>query len=398
MPTLARAARNARRCRRRIGPLGFLVGGNWVTIYTGTSPSHAPVPVLRPGPRRHVRTGVGRAVRSRARSPVAGVEVGVRRAAGGSRCSTRRTRRVDRGLNGVQLVGVGLPRSPRRDGVVSRSRCSTRSTRSTARICSATTDRAVSAPRAVRRLAPRRRRSARPAENQVAARRDARRASRRRRRCRAICSTEGDWDLFFTVFGESHCAGHQFWKMHDETHPWHDPEERRAARRRSVARTSTPRSTPHSANCSITPATTRPSTCTCRTACGRTTTGPVCSIRCCGGSTNTRRGTDRARIVHARRSTSPSTRCPRSARRSRAVVADRPPPPAASRRAADRHRRPAGRHSRSGSGERRWWMQPNDSVFGSVRLNLDGREPNGRICGDAQARGGGVARASACSS
>ncbi len=30
-------------------------------------------------------------------------------------------------------------------------------------------------------------------------------------------------------------------------------------------------------------------------------------------------------------------------------------------------------------GERRWWMQPNDSVFGSVRINLDGREPNGKI-------------------
>lgn len=34
-----------------------------------------------------------------------------------------------------------------------------------------------------------------------------------------------DWDLFFTVFGESHCAGHQCWHLHDETHPRHDPRQ-----------------------------------------------------------------------------------------------------------------------------------------------------------------------------
>ncbi len=47
---------------------------------------------------------------------------------------------------------------------------------------------------------------------------------------------QGGWDLFYTVFGEAHCAGHQFWKLHDETHPWHDAEERRRARRRSAPR------------------------------------------------------------------------------------------------------------------------------------------------------------------
>src|SRR5712692_8704822 len=29
----------------------------------------------------------------------------------------------------------------------------------------------------------------------------------------------GDWDLFVTVFKESHCAGHQFWHLLDELHP-----------------------------------------------------------------------------------------------------------------------------------------------------------------------------------
>ena len=30
------------------------------------------------------------------------------------------------------------------------------------------------------------------------------------------------WDLFFVVFGESHCAGHNFWHLHDRDHPRHD--------------------------------------------------------------------------------------------------------------------------------------------------------------------------------
>jgi predicted AlkP superfamily phosphohydrolase/phosphomutase len=34
----------------------------------------------------------------------------------------------------------------------------------------------------------------------------------------------GGWDLFMTVFGESHCGGHYFWHLHDPTHPRHDPD------------------------------------------------------------------------------------------------------------------------------------------------------------------------------
>ncbi len=29
------------------------------------------------------------------------------------------------------------------------------------------------------------------------------------------------WDLFFGVFSETHCAGHQFWHLHDPSHPRH---------------------------------------------------------------------------------------------------------------------------------------------------------------------------------
>ena len=38
----------------------------------------------------------------------------------------------------------------------------------------------------------------------------------------------GDWDFFAQVFTESHCAGHQCWHIHDPSHPWHDAEQARA--------------------------------------------------------------------------------------------------------------------------------------------------------------------------
>ncbi|HEV2781745.1 MAG TPA: alkaline phosphatase family protein [Actinophytocola sp.] len=35
---------------------------------------------------------------------------------------------------------------------------------------------------------------------------------------------QGGWDLFLTVFGESHSVGHQMWHLHDPKHRWHDAE------------------------------------------------------------------------------------------------------------------------------------------------------------------------------
>lgn len=35
---------------------------------------------------------------------------------------------------------------------------------------------------------------------------------------------QGGWDLFLTVFAEGHCAGHQFWHVHDRSHPRYDAE------------------------------------------------------------------------------------------------------------------------------------------------------------------------------
>lgn len=34
---------------------------------------------------------------------------------------------------------------------------------------------------------------------------------------------QGGWDLFLTVFTESHCVGHQCWNLHDSTNPKHNP-------------------------------------------------------------------------------------------------------------------------------------------------------------------------------
>ncbi len=34
--------------------------------------------------------------------------------------------------------------------------------------------------------------------------------------------TTEDWDLFLAVFADSHCAGHQFWHLHDRKHPRFD--------------------------------------------------------------------------------------------------------------------------------------------------------------------------------
>lgn len=33
-----------------------------------------------------------------------------------------------------------------------------------------------------------------------------------------------DWDLFVATFGETHCAGHQFWHFFDPAQPGHDPD------------------------------------------------------------------------------------------------------------------------------------------------------------------------------
>jgi predicted AlkP superfamily phosphohydrolase/phosphomutase len=38
---------------------------------------------------------------------------------------------------------------------------------------------------------------------------------------------KGDWRFFAQAFSESHCVGHQAWHVHDPAHPRHDPEQAR---------------------------------------------------------------------------------------------------------------------------------------------------------------------------
>jgi predicted AlkP superfamily phosphohydrolase/phosphomutase len=47
--------------------------------------------------------------------------------------------------------------------------------------------------------------------------------TRRRAEWSRALLERGGWDLFMTVFTESHCVGHQCWHLHDAKHPAHDP-------------------------------------------------------------------------------------------------------------------------------------------------------------------------------
>ncbi len=45
-----------------------------------------------------------------------------------------------------------------------------------------------------------------------------------RRRLLVDLARGRDWDLFFAVFAETHCAGHNLWHFHDASHPLHHPD------------------------------------------------------------------------------------------------------------------------------------------------------------------------------
>ncbi len=47
-----------------------------------------------------------------------------------------------------------------------------------------------------------------------------------KRRLSASILADEDWDFFLNVFGEPHSVGHQLWHVHDPTHPRHDPAVR----------------------------------------------------------------------------------------------------------------------------------------------------------------------------
>ena len=371
MPTLARLL-DAGASQETLGPLGFLVGSNWVTIFTGTSPSHhqflcsgqirggtyEPAWVGPYGAGYGTKTPVWKWVSD------AGGRVAVIDAPHAA---------VATELNGVQLVEWGchdrhagtksFPPSLL-DDINAKYGAHLPGTR--------TAPFPHHAPCDISHRAGDHRTTA---ENQTLLAEILHGVEQKAALSRDLLD-QGDWDLFFTVFGESHCAGHQFWKIHDETHPWHDPEERRAlggdplraiysaldAGLGELIDHAGPDATVyvhlshgmrahHDGTCLLDPVLWRLD----EYASQADKRGPFT------------RAVDIAANV-----------LPRTARRSALTsLID-------FRRRVVPTRGPIGTDGRSVDipqwiGERRWWMQPNDSVFGSVRLNLDGREPDGRI-------------------
>jgi predicted AlkP superfamily phosphohydrolase/phosphomutase len=182
----------------------------------------------------------------------------------------------------------------------------------------------------------------------------------------------GDWDLFFTALGESHCGGHQFWKVHDPTHPWHDGAER--------AELGDPVRTIYGAlDATVGELIERAD-------------GATVYVHLTHGMRAHYDGTVLLEPVLWRLDQYASRHFERGLLgRATALAAEVIPVSQRSRAAtaAVALRRRAGRipplgpptdaHIPPWLGQRRWWMQPNDSVYGSVRLNVEGREPNGRI-------------------
>jgi len=178
----------------------------------------------------------------------------------------------------------------------------------------------------------------------------------------------GDWDLFLTVFGESHCVGHQMWHLHDPTHPRHDPSlaERlegdpvRSVYRRLDAAIGDhlDRLGPDDTAYVIFPH-------------GMTAHNDGTHLfdhvlhrldwsldDPAGLGRQTRAAAELARLIprpvrgHALRAAAPLLRA---------------------------HTRPSDLAPLRPPADRRWWQAPNNTVDGAVRINLAGREPHGRI-------------------
>ena len=186
--------------------------------------------------------------------------------------------------------------------------------------------------------------------------------------------TGDDWDLYFAVFGEAHCSGHQFWHVHDETHPWHDAaararlggdplrdglrgarrHDRRAHLERLDDETTVYVLLSHGMRAHYD---------------GTQLLDPVLWRLDEYASGALERGV-MSRAADAASARLPRALCapPRSAR-----------PAGLRRRLQDRVPLGYFEGEMPWLGQRRWWAQLNDTVSGCVRVNLEGREPNGRV-------------------
>jgi predicted AlkP superfamily phosphohydrolase/phosphomutase len=364
MPVLARMLGGAAAMQETVGPLGWLVGGNWPTIYTGTTPSRHQflcsgqipggtyenawlVPINEP---RAIWDDVS--------------DAGGRVAVLDAPHAAAREQ-----MNGVQLVEWGC--HDRHAGTKSYPETflddvHARYGRETLGESEGPFPHAAPCDTAHRAGVHR------TVDEDRALLDDLLTSAQRKIALSRDLLREQDWSLVFTVFGESHCAGHQFWKLHDPTHPWHDAAHRRAL--------------------GVDPL---------RAIYGALDRGLGELIDAAGhdaavyvllshGMQSHFDGTNLIEPVlwrldeYASRSDARGlfTRATDSALD---VV-----PRVARDRALRTIARLRGRAQRGSIGptpwpeipwlgQRRWWMQPNDSVYGSVRLNVEGREPNGRI-------------------
>jgi predicted AlkP superfamily phosphohydrolase/phosphomutase len=185
-----------------------------------------------------------------------------------------------------------------------------------------------------------------------------------------------NWDLFYSVFAESHCAGHQFWKYHDPTHREYNAEAHAAlggdplrsiysALDRAIGEViaaagpdatvyvnlSHGMQSHYDGTCLLDPVLWRLD----EYASGLDELGSF----------------SKALDVVA-------NTMPRGARRRTLASAFD------ARRRLQSRAGPIGADGRpvdipGWGARRRWWMQPNDSVHGAIRLNLEGREANPRV-------------------
>ena len=186
---------------------------------------------------------------------------------------------------------------------------------------------------------------------------------------------EEDWDLFFAVFGEGHCTGHQFWHVHDEDHPWHDPTVRAHIGEDPLRRVYAMLDQ------------------TIGNHLERLDAECAAYVLLSHGMRAHYDGTQLLDPILWRLDQNASGYRHRGWLSRAADVGMRNVPAAARATtfsaAANVRRRLAARvplgyfdEDIPWLGVRRWWAAPNDTVCGSVRLNLEQREPNGRITND----------------
>ena len=207
-----------------------------------------------------------------------------------------------------------------------------------------------------------------PAEEKALVRRLADGAAAKGRLLEALLREE-EWDLFVAVFGESHAVGHQQWHLHDESHPRFDPGVRDAAGGDPLLQVYREIDSAVGRIFAAAPA------------------DSTLLVHLSHGMASHFDGTHLLDelLLRLEQAEAPATAA-RAAHSLRSAAKPLLPP---LRRLADRLALPAGvrtplaqllRGDRPGArARRRFFAAPNNSVYGGIRLNLVGREAQGRV-------------------